>query len=115
MATIRGAVQSGGSPFKSDNVSLFEITNLTDQSPSKLASTQSKKNGNFSFKNITLNPKKTYYITAKNQSSILTAVLKKDTHKGLVINDRSTVAAIKQNAILRDEGILKIRITRIAK
>ena len=93
MATIRGTIQSGGSAFKSDNVSLFEITKLTDQRPIKLASTQSKENGNFSFKNITLDPKKTYYISAKNQSSILTALLKEDTHKGLVINDRSTVAA----------------------
>ena len=93
MATIKGNIQSGKSAFKSDNVSLFEITKLTDQRPIKLASTQSKENGNFSFKNITLNPKKTYYITAKNQSSILAALLKQDTHKGLVINDRSSVAA----------------------
>ena len=95
MATIRGNIQSGGSAFKSKKISLFEITKLSDQQPIKLASTQSNKNGNFSFKSLTLEPKKTYYITAKNQSSVLAALLKNNVHKeqDLVINDRSTVAA----------------------
>lgn len=92
MATIKGKILSGGSAVRSDQITLFEFSSLNDKHPIKLASSHSETNGKFVFKNIDLQPKKTYYITARNQSSTLAALLKKDKHDGLVINDRSSVA-----------------------
>tara|TARA_B100001057_G_scaffold161466_1_gene162084 strand:+ start:174 stop:2036 length:1863 start_codon:yes stop_codon:yes gene_type:complete len=92
MTTINGHLISGNNGFKSKQVGLYETTSIQKKRSNLIASTSSDTDGFFEFNSLNLNPKNTYYIFAKNRSSILTGLFKSKTHDNLVINDRSTVA-----------------------
>lgn len=93
MVSIKGQLISGNKGFKSNNVGLYKITSIKSKKPKLIASTTSNKDGDFEFIETNISPKNTYYISAKNRSSILSGLLKSHTHQDLTINDRSTVAS----------------------
>lgn len=92
MTTINGHLISGNNGFKSTQVGLYKTTSIQKKRSNLIASTSSDTDGFFEFNSLKLNPKNTYYIFAKNRSSILTGLFKSKTQDSLIINDRSTVA-----------------------